>query len=731
MKSLKWVLLSLLSLLLLVFIVAGIMLYTLDPNEHKTMISEQVKTATGRDLNIKGDIQLSLFPWLGFELGEISLSNAAGFGDAPFVKLRGAQLKLALLPLLKQQIKIDRIELIGFELELARNAAGVNNWDDLSNTNEKPVEENSEPLSLESLGIDIQAVLIENAKLHWSDATTQSDLRINDLSLKLGRLQLGEDFPLELSFKLANQQPAMTVALHLNSQVNLDLNQQQYRLSALQLNINAQGAELPNGAVSLHMNADLLANLHTESLKLKVAELQLAGVNTSLSVEIEKRLQNPQIKGLFTLHNTDLRQVLTDLKLPLPEMADNSTLSAISAQIPFQFDGKKLHLSQLKLQLDQSQLSGNLTLGQLDAALPEVQFQLNMSALNADRYLPPPSETKEPEMEQAADGDAPIELPLELLRQLNIDGSFELEQLIISNLKLAHLQLGIKAKKGQIALQPLNLDLYEGNLKASAKLDARQNTPRYHLQSQLTNLSSGPLLKDFLDNDFLLGHGDVILTVKTSGNSVNALKKALNGDTALAFKNGAINGFNLAQSLRKAKAKLSGKSFTETEFSKTDFTALTVSATIKNGVVSSNDLDLRSPLLRVSGKGNANLVSNQLDYTAEIKITNSTSGQGGKSANDLAGLNIPIRASGPFDDVGIEFLLTQALAGKKLDAAKNKLNDAVAEQKQAVKKQQQALQQKKQAAEEKARAEAQRALKEKQQQLQQEAEQKLKNLLKF
>ncbi|MDQ7014875.1 MAG: AsmA-like C-terminal region-containing protein, partial [Gammaproteobacteria bacterium] len=155
------------------------------------------------------------------------------------------------------------------------------------------------------------------------------------------------------------------------------------------------------------------------------------------------------------------------------------------------------------------------------------------------------------------------------------------------------------------------------------------------------------------------------------------------------------------------------------------------SATIKSGVVSSNDLDLRSPLLRVSGKGNANLVNNQLDYTAEIKITSSTSGQGGKSSNDLAGLNIPIRASGPFDDVGIEFLLAQALAGKKLDAAKNKLNDTVAKQKQAVKKQQQALQQKKQAAEEKAHAEAQRALKEKQQQLQQEAEQKLKNLLKF
>jgi len=724
MKSLKWVLLSLLTLLLLVFIIAGVMLYSFDPNEHKTFISEQVKEQTGRDLSLQGDIKISLFPWFGFELGKITLSNAAGFGETPFAKLSGAQLKVAIVPLLKQQIKIDSIELIGFELELARNAQGINNWDDLSGSQPTPETKPSEPLSLDELGIDIGGVLIENAKLHWRDATTHSDLEVNQLTLKLGRLQLGEDFPLELSLKLANQQPAMSVALQLNSQVNLDLAQQRYQLSALHLNIDAQGSELPNGAVSLLMNAELLANLQSETLTLEVAELQVAGVKNSLTVQIEQLLTNPQIKGQFKLHPSNLRRILTDLKLPLPEMADSSTLTEVAAEIPFQFDGQKLHLSQLKLQLDQSQLSGDLSLSQLDAALPAVNFKLHMSAINADRYLPPVSETVEPETETKADGDAPIELPMTLLRQLNIDGQFDLEQLTISKLKLAKLQLGIKAKQGLIALQPLNMALYEGNLKASAKLDARQQTPHYQLQSQLKNLASGPLLKDFLDNDFLLGHGDVDVAVKTNGNSVNGLKKALNGTTSLAFKDGAINGFNIAQSLRKAKAKLSGQTFSETESARTDFTALTVSATIKNGVVASNDLDLRSPLLRVAGSGKANLVSNQLDYTAKIKITGSTTGQGGKAANDLSGLNIPIRAHGPFDDVGIEVLLAQALTGGKLDAAKAKAQQALAEKKKA-------LQQQKQAAEQKARAQAKQALQQKQQQLKKEAEQKLKNLLKF
>jgi len=59
-----------------VLLIAGVLTYVLvvvDPNDYKPQITELVKERTGRDLSIAGDIRLTYFPWLGFELGAVEL----------------------------------------------------------------------------------------------------------------------------------------------------------------------------------------------------------------------------------------------------------------------------------------------------------------------------------------------------------------------------------------------------------------------------------------------------------------------------------------------------------------------------------------------------------------------------------------------------------------------------------------------------------------------------------
>ena len=94
-------------------------------------ITQAVKQQTGRDLDLRGDIKLSVFPWLGLELGDTRLSNAPGFGKKPFVKIERVGVKVKLLPLLRSQVIVDKIILDGLQLNLARNQKGVTNWDDL------------------------------------------------------------------------------------------------------------------------------------------------------------------------------------------------------------------------------------------------------------------------------------------------------------------------------------------------------------------------------------------------------------------------------------------------------------------------------------------------------------------------------------------------------------------------------------------------------------------------
>ena len=61
-----------------------------DPNDYKDELAAAVQEKTGRELSIPGDIELSVFPWLGAKLGQTSLANAEGFGDQPFAEIANA-----------------------------------------------------------------------------------------------------------------------------------------------------------------------------------------------------------------------------------------------------------------------------------------------------------------------------------------------------------------------------------------------------------------------------------------------------------------------------------------------------------------------------------------------------------------------------------------------------------------------------------------------------------------
>ena len=103
---------------LLLLLVAAVIIVPLvvDPNDYKEQIVNQVQKHTGRELTIGGDLELSVFPWLGVGINELALSNAPGFGDEPFAEIGLASVRVKLMPLLQSQVEVDRITLQGLRL---------------------------------------------------------------------------------------------------------------------------------------------------------------------------------------------------------------------------------------------------------------------------------------------------------------------------------------------------------------------------------------------------------------------------------------------------------------------------------------------------------------------------------------------------------------------------------------------------------------------------------------
>jgi AsmA protein len=191
-----------------------------------------------------------------------------------------------------------------------------------------------------------------------------------------------------------------------------------------------------------------------------------------------------------------------------------------------------------------------------------------------------------------------------------------------------------------------------------------------------------PLMKDAINKDILEGRGNVMLDVTTAGNVPSALKKALNGQASILLKDGAYKGINLAKSFREAKATLSlnkSKVQEAKKEDKTDFTEMKISAQIKNGIATSNDLDAKSPFVRLGGEGSVDIPAASMNYLARATVVNTSGGQEAKELAQLKGLTIPVKINGPFDalkyDVQYGAIAGNLVTDKAKDAVKEKLGE--------------------------------------------------------
>jgi AsmA protein len=145
-----------------------------------------------------------------------------------------------------------------------------------------------------------------------------------------------------------------------------------------------------------------------------------------------------------------------------------------------------------------------------------------------------------------------------------------------------------------------------------------------------------------------------------------------------------VHGINLAQKLREVKSALSGGSLASLGSSqtqaassteKTDFSELTGSFVIRNGVATNNDLQAKSPLLRLNGAGTIDIGAGALDYTVQASVVGTLAGQGGGDLASLRGVTVPVHLTGPFTALSYQLdwgsLARQAVKSQATEQVKN------------------------------------------------------------
>ncbi len=674
-KSMRVIAVVVAVLALIGVVLALVVPHLLDPNAYKDRFSAMVKERTGHTLTIGGDIKLSVFPWVALELGSVQLSNAPGFGATPLAQAQHASVRIKLWPLLHKQVQIDKISVDGLRMQLARNAGGQVNWQGLVVSGGDKTAPDTAAAAGSSLAVmEVGGIELRNASLVWDDRRAGSAYRISDINVQTGRFIPGKSFAVSIGGAIADGLNAPLYRIQLNSTVTADPAKQSYQLHKTRLELG-----LPQGG-TVTLSSDIDLDLAKQNLIMPAIDLDAYGLKLTGKLQGSRILDQPDLRGEFLLAQFSPRELMKALDKTLPKSADSAVLSKASARFSVRAGRDQIVLKPVSLTLDDSTVNGELSIRNF--AQPQYGFALDVDAIDVDRYLPTPVEAQAGTPATAA---AAAPWPVATLRALNLDGSLHIGRLQAYRLRSTDVRVTVKSRDGVLRIQPASAQLYQGSYQGDVEIDTRAAVPRIALNESLKSVQIGALLKDLQgDAARLSGTGDLSARLHGAGVDPAALRRNLNGSMQFAFKDGAIRGFNLAAKIRQAKAALKGQTAAAASYpDKTDFSELTGTATITDGVVRNNDLQGKSPFMRVAGAGQADLGARDLDYLLKVVLVKTGAGQGGAGLEELNGITVPVRISGPFAQLSYRVDLNAAVgevAKAKLDEKKEEIEQKLKDQ---------------------------------------------------
>ena len=739
---------------------AAIAIALIDVNHYKPQIEQAVKTHTGRTLRLKGDLGLSIVPALGITLPASSLSVRGS--EAEFVSFASARVTIALLPLLRQAIVVESIDVVQARATLVRHRDGSIRVDDAPDQPAAATapEAPAHPAEGTAAGGDsanweVGRLLLSDATITLRDETGGQTMTLSAIKLTTGRLAPRTSLPLSLAGHLESTAHKLAGEIELTTKVDLDLaasavaatdlklsfagtrEQQPLRTSITAGRLSRQGEAISAAQISVRADGkratdDWTMAASSTGFTFDKEVMSSAAIEASASLA-GAQAGAPSVDGHLTLDGVNgsaasmraEQLVLTArrrdgagklqarLAGPLSASIDDWTLAMqrfdgqITIEDPLLPEGKAQLALAGAMQIDarQERIDLRLASSATDARLkgtiqikgfgkPEIGFEVDAERLDVDRFLPRtrPVAGKAPQVAggiagqagtaattEAATRAAPTDSvpalasdPASALadpgvdwspwRALRLDGRLQIGQLQARGIKASAVRARVRSAPGRNTIGPASAQLYGGTASGGLTLDAQDK--RMALNLTLTNVELGALARDAWNRNDLSGRGNIELALTTGGRSRTEMTRNARGTAAFALRDYALVGIDLSAVLGQVKGALTGggtQSGKIDRSKRTVLSRLTGTITLADGVARNDDLEGAAAQLGLLGRGQFDLLSNNLDYTLRVTVT-ANPVQNSKLLTALVGITVPVHVSGRSDDLRYSISLTDVAA---------------------------------------------------------------------
>jgi len=630
-RFLKWVIVTIGILAGLIIGAAVLVPMFVDVKNYLPDIEAMVTRQTGRSFSMGDDLELSLFPWAGIRLSDVTLGNPEKFEKTPMISVKNFEVRVKVLPLFSKHIQVEKFILESPSIALIKNKAGRGNWENIGSkagdgsnkeaqTEPGSVQDASETTPTDQPFFSIKSLTVErcsvsNGVLTYVDKGSGLSKRVSDLNLDLSGISLDE---------------AIGIALDANVDGN-------------PVSLTGTAGPLGQNPGATDIAFDLMVKM-------------LDQLNVSLKGRLIKPKTEQAVDMTVDLSPFSPKKLFESLNRPFPiEPSDNSVLDTLSLRAAVKGSAQAVNLSDGILVLDDSTMNFSARAKAFEK--PDLKFNLTLDKIDVDRYLPSDAKNDSGQAALAKQGkqatpaagnvakkaDAVDYTPL---RKLVLDAKVNIGSLKVAGLSMANVTANLAGKNGIFTLDPCAMDLYQGKAGATARIDVRNKYPATNLHLTTRDIQAGPVVRDSIDKDIIEGSLTSDISLSMTGDTPYMIKQTLGGNGALKFIDGAIVGVDVAGAIRNVGAGL-GLAEAAEEKPKTDFAEFNITYTAAKGLVKIPKASLVSPLLRLVANGQTSLVKQDLDFRVEPTLVATIKGQG--DTTDRSGLLIPFDVAGTWE----------------------------------------------------------------------------------
>jgi len=561
MKRLGTLIAALLGLALIGLILTS---WLINREALRQAVEAQIRSVTGLDLVVKGNIDVSVFPGSYVSFHDVGLKGGDTTDPALSVDVLTANLRL--LPLLMQRFEIADVMMLRPQIIVIRSADGESNWTPFIQTiarTMKPGADNQ---------VSFSEIRIQDGKLSYDDAVNHASEKLDDIDLSLAWPSISRSFAATGQFDWRG--------------------------------------ERVDGSISA---SDFLAALSGDRSGLK-ARLTSAPLKLAFDGTVANRT-SAMMEGTLTIDTASLRNALqwTGQQVPGGNGFGRFALKARANVV-----GASIALTNVNVELDGNVAEGVMTYS--NNGRQTLQATLAADALDFTPYI----STFRLLASGARDWNRQL-FDLNALSTSDVDMRLSAARVTVGPSRLGRTAFGANLRGGALALSVGEAQVYGGIAKGSFGIARSDAVADVKAQFQFTDVDLQSCASELFGITKLSGRGNLNVSLMATGSSPFGLAQSLDGTATLTGHDGALAGFNVEQLLKRLERRpLSGAG--QFRSGSTPYDTLNVALKFADGIATAQDIRLDGPAARVTLTGTASVPTREYDLKGIASLTSASNG---------------------------------------------------------------------------------------------------------